>query len=155
MRKLVAEQFIRFIWQPRVGDRVVARKVKTTVDSISAGEVYVKAFPGQAFKSTELKYRPLPQDYVEVLNDLSKLFKYKELRHKDSQYGHQMVGISVQDRSVICLQGRPRKILMAILELRILDIKINEAINQLISNRHKNPPTERLRFVSRSKSSAI
>ena len=147
MRKVIAEQFIRFIWKPRAGDQVLVKKIKTQIDFIHEGNVYVAAFPAQAFRSSELRYRPTPQDYLEALNELSSLFKYRELKSLNHPNGFQVVGINIQNRSVICLKGRPRKILLGVLELRGLDARINEAVNQLVFSRCGSLPTGGLHFA--------
>jgi len=154
MRKQGAEQFIRFIWVPKAGDRVVARGIRTTVESYELGEVVVAAFPGETFTSLQLQYRPLPVDYMGVLDDLYGLFKYREWTGGDYKWGNehhwgqQVVGIRLNGRVTVCLRGRPRKILTGILELRIVDSAINEAINKLVFSRRGNLPAGGLKLVS-------
>ena len=140
LQKNAPEQLLRFLWVPKAGDRVFLLGKKTRVDFVLDGLVFVSAFPGKGFKSMELKFRPTPQDYDAVLTELSHLFTYREL-HTGVATGHQMVGIGVPSPwsthlpHTLILQGRPRKILAGILELRAGYLKLNQAINQLVASR--------------------
>ena len=125
---------IRILWSPKEGDKVLLplkneRPLKTLVTRVKENECSLKDSK-DSFISSKLCYRPKPLDYEEALSGLSKIFIYRQEVSKS----HHLICVKVNHGRVF-LRGRARKILKSLLDLRLVDSEINNAVNQLVESR--------------------
>ncbi len=150
-RSVVAENYVRLMWTPKAGDRILflgtnrdggAAMLKTVIDEVSEHGVLVNAIPGRTIEPNQFSYRVDPSEYEAVLKKLASLFQYCE----PTTPGKFVVGLKLNGR-VVYLKGRPRKILTQILELRPADMTLNQAINDLVNGPKAERGHGRIRLV--------
>jgi len=150
-RSSQAENYVRLLWQPKTGDQVVfygqdstgrTCPIKTQIEEVSEHGILVTAVQGKFLETPQLRYRVLPTDYEAVLKRLSGLFKYCE----PTRPGRFVVGLKFNGTTV-CLEGRPKKILTDILELRTSDMSLSSAINGLVNSSKQERERGSIRLV--------
>jgi hypothetical protein len=137
-----ARNLIRFLWFPKIGDRVYVQEndkqiyhkasvkaVQTIADSEnkSVQRILLNEFQGD-YTSIKLLYRPSPQDYLKLLTAFPNWAYLQETEVP----GYWIGGLKI-NRGRVILQGKPYKILTELLNLREVDIAINNAVNQMIT----------------------
>jgi hypothetical protein len=130
-----AENYIRMLWSPKPGDRVQLLGVRTFIDDITEHGCSLQDIPATFFLPSQLRYRVDPREYEKVLDQLQHLFNFRE-KQSDGKW---IASIRINKKSSMIFKGRARKILMHLLELRIADIEINQAINDLVNQASRGP----------------
>ena len=131
MKKLPAVRFAQLCWKPKIGDPVFLRgkSIKTTVSEVLPDGYIRLKNSNMDHKLGQLEYRPNPKDYANILLALKKAFAYLEMK---SPSGHLVGAVPVNGRNVI-LTGKARKILIGLLELRGIDYRINDQVNEALN----------------------
>lgn len=135
-RSLSAKKLIQLLWKPEIGDRVYFRSEnqknweKGSITNILESGEFCINYSGKKYTTGEVRYRAIPEDYETVVKGLKDSFLYLETT---SSSGH-LIGSLPVGKNKIILKGRPRKILIGILELRGMCYSVNNAVNRLLSD---------------------
>ena len=127
--------FTRLLWTPRAGDPVIYRDAggrhRLKVWKSDGGTIYLDNGAGP-FNSRQLFYRTPPNAVREVWDRLRKMCEYSE----EVSPGRWVAGVKVNG-TMTTLQGRTVRIAARLLELRALDIRINEGVNRIANDVRK------------------
>lgn len=129
----IAHKFAQIIWRPAVGDSVYwkpnpqGKWQRGKITKIIGAEFKVNDSSG-AYMSGEVRYRPTPAAYEAMLGAFRSAFVYLD----KTSSSHYIGAVSVNGFNVI-LRGRARKILISLLDLRGMDYRVNNRVNEVIS----------------------
>jgi hypothetical protein len=128
----LAHALVRFLWEPREGDSVSLRnspdRRKYKIKSIGPAEIYLDNDAGP-YLPRQLLYRVTPDATRSVWERLRTLCTYST----EVSPGKWIAGIKV-NRSTMVLQGKTVRIVAQLLELRGIDIRINDGVNRIVNN---------------------
>lgn len=140
--------FTRLLWKPREGDPVILADAggrhKLKIKSVFADDIYLENDAGP-FTSKRLFYRSPPSAVREVWEKLRKLCAYSQ----EVSPGRWIAGVKVNSIMTI-LRGRTVRVAAQLLELRAIDMQINDGVNRIANDVKK---LGSLRLVYSSKES--
>lgn len=136
MRKSYQHQlthaFVRLLWKPREGDPVILRDPgghhRLTIKEAKPAEIYLSNGAGP-YLSKQLFYRSPPDAVRDVWEKLRRLCEYSN----ETSPGTWIAGVKV-NHGVMVLQGKTVRIVAQLLELRALDMRINEGVNRIAND---------------------
>jgi len=134
-------QYLRLMWKPKRGDRVVYDGKRTTVDKVAKGKGIRLSHRHGYLLPGQVRWRPKPSDFNAVLTKLQDLWVYRELLDGNRQ----LVGVRVNGR-IVHLRGRPQQILSRVLSLRTLNPEISIHINRLFESAYTVKGIENVRI---------
>jgi hypothetical protein len=127
-------RYVQLLWEPKVGDRVIFEGQKTLITKIDDEKICHLEGIDRVALPYKLTYRPTPTDVLDVLKKLS-IYSYSQL---DPVMRKVKVGVRC-NKGVVHLAGNPFKVLSDILNLRVVDLNINNSINQAFERANRNP----------------
>lgn len=121
-----AYNYLRLIWAPKPGDKVLAGGSKKVVEKYVKGHGVLLQGEDLYWLPGQLQFRPAPKDFDAVLDRLGDIFEYRQLIANNRQ----VVGIKCNGR-VMPVKGHSLHILNQILNLRTVDPRLSLHINRI------------------------